>query len=62
MILKLTMNNLLISEKVIECILQSNYPRNWETYLGGIIDTQKGNYDDFIELWNQVSGTKKLKD
>ena len=61
MILKLATNNLLNSEKVLECILQSNYPRNWETYLGGIIDTMKDNYSEFIDLWRQANGKRKIE-
>lgn len=60
MILKLVSNDLLINEKVLKCILNSNYPRNWETNLGGIIETMSNNFSEFICLWNQADGDKKF--
>ena len=60
MIKKLSIHGLLVSEKVLSCILQSNYPKNWETYLGGIIETKEGDYNCFIDLWNQSKGEKAL--
>ena len=61
MIQKLISNDLLCNEQVLSCILKSDYPKNWETYLGGIIDNQRENYDAFIDLWKQTNGDKKLE-
>ena len=60
MILKLASNNLLCHEKVLNCILLSHYSRNWETYLGCIIDSMKANYYEFIDLWKQSHGSNKM--
>lgn len=56
MIKKLTNKGLLCNEKVLRCLLLSDFPRNWETYLGGIIETMGGNYNRFVNLWKQVEG------
>ena len=58
MILKIAANDLICEETVLGCILQSNYPRNWETYLGEIINKMKGDYCSFIDLWEQANGDK----
>lgn len=61
MILKLASNDLLCYEQVLACILQSDYPKNWETYLGSIIEKKQEDYDEFKELWKQRNGEKKLE-
>ena len=61
MIQKLISNDLLCNEQVLLCILQSDYPRNWETYLGGIIVNMKEIYDEFKDLWVQTNGEKRLE-
>ncbi|MDR6763150.1 hypothetical protein J2Y38_003369 [Flavobacterium sp. 2755] len=59
LIAKLDNHNLLVNEKVLDCIFLSEIPKEWEVYLGLIIE--KNICDDFRELWKQSEGEIKLK-
>lgn len=59
LIAKLYNHNLLVNEKVIDCIFLSEIPKDWEVYLGLIIENNLNH--DFRELWKQAEGDVKLK-
>ncbi|HEX8396803.1 MAG TPA: hypothetical protein VF644_05220, partial [Pyrinomonadaceae bacterium] len=58
LIAKLENHNLLLNEKVIDCILHSSLAKDWEVYLGLIHSNNL--QSDFLELWNCLDGKLQL--
>jgi len=58
LIQKLAKKNLLVLEQVLLTILKDGTPREWEEYLGQIIN--KNLHNDFMELWLQTGGEGAL--
>ena len=58
LIAKLEKHNLLLNERVVDCLLASSAAKNWEVYLGLIHskDIQK----EFLELWEEFGGRSRL--
>lgn len=54
LIAKLEHHNLLLNEKVIDCIMHSSVAKDWEVYLGLIHSNSLQN--DFLEIWNILDG------
>jgi hypothetical protein len=58
LIAKLEYHNLLVNEKVLDCLLLSSFSKDWEVYLGLIISNNLS--AEFQELWHQSAGNSKL--
>lgn len=60
LIAKLEHHNLLVHEKVLDCMLFSNIPKDWEVYLGLLLDNDEL-LEEFRELWSQLDADSKFK-
>ncbi|WP_428331550.1 NACHT domain-containing protein [Mucilaginibacter sp.] len=49
---------LFVSEQVLLSLMSDGTPREWEEYLGQVLELSK--QDTFIELWQQIGGEKAL--
>lgn len=58
LIAKLEQHNLLLNERVLDCLLASSVAKDWEVYLGLIHSNNL--QKEFLELWEEFGGKPRL--
>jgi len=58
---KLGERGLLINEKVVNILFEDSLPKDWEMYLGRMLEYSSSKADEFYDFWFQIDGSSTLK-